>query len=79
MTQYSVIGDTLARRTFDESGDYTTRPFQFETRESINNSVKTKEFDGVYSNGQVTDDGRIASEDLLSIVCTPGQDICSWI
>ena len=64
LTQYSVIGDTLARRTFDESGDYTTRPFQFETREAINNSVKTKEFDGVYSNGQVTDDGRIAAEDL---------------
>ncbi len=68
LTQYSVIGDTLARRTFDESGDYTTRPFQFETREAINNSVKTKEFDGVYSNGQVTDDGRIAAENLLSIV-----------
>jgi hypothetical protein len=73
LTQYSVIGDTLARRTFDESGDYTTRPFQFETREAINNSVKTKEFDGVYSNGQVTDDGRIAAENLLSIVCTPGK------
>ena len=41
----------------------------------INNSVKTKEFDGVYSNGQVTDDGRtcIRIEDLLSIVCTPGK------
>ena len=25
ITKYSVIGDTLARRTFDESGDYTTR------------------------------------------------------
>ena len=73
ITQYSVLGDTLARRTFDESGDYTTRPFQFEARESINNSVKTKEFDGVYSVGQVTDDGRIAAENLLSIVCTPGK------
>ena len=52
LTKYSVIGDTLARRTFDESGDYTTRPFQFDIRESVDNSVKTKEFDGVYSNGQ---------------------------
>lgn len=25
--QYSVIEDTLARRTYDESGDYTVRPF----------------------------------------------------
>ena len=30
LTKYSQIGDTLARRTFDESGDYTVRPFQFE-------------------------------------------------
>ena len=73
LTQYSVLGDTLARRTFDESGDYTTRPFQFEARESIDNSVKTKEFDGVYSNGQITDDGQLASENLLSIACTPGK------
>ena len=34
-TDYSVIGDTLARRTFDESGDYTVRPFQIDARESI--------------------------------------------
>ena len=27
------LGDTLARRTFDESGDYTIRPFQFDARE----------------------------------------------
>ena len=73
ITQYSVLGDTLARRTFDESGDYTTRPFQFEARESIDNSVKTKEFDGVYSSGQVTDDGQLAAENLLSIACTPGK------
>ena len=26
-TEYSKIGDTLARRTFDESGNYTVRPF----------------------------------------------------
>ena len=26
-TDYSVLGETLARRTFDESGDYTVRNF----------------------------------------------------
>ena len=60
LTKYSQIGDTLARRTFDESGDYTTRPFQFDIRESVDNSIKTKEFDGVYTNGATTDDGAIA-------------------
>ena len=39
-TEYSVLGDTLARRTFDESGDYTVRPFQFEMRESVTNDYQ---------------------------------------
>ena len=74
LTKYSVIGDTLARRTFDESGDYTTRPFQFDIRESIDNSVKTKEFDGVFTKGATTDDGFItASEDKLVVAVTPGK------
>ena len=73
ITKYSVIGDTLARRTFDESGDYTTRPFQFDIRESIDNSVKTKEFEGVYAKGATTDDDGTASEDKLVVACTPGK------
>ena len=73
VTKYSQIGETLARRTFDESGDYTTRPFQFDIRESVDNSVKTKEFDGVYSSGATTDDGATASEDLLVVAATPGK------
>nr|BAR35960.1 VrlC protein [uncultured Mediterranean phage uvMED] len=73
LTKYSQIGDTLARRTFDESGDYTTRPFQFDIRESIDNSVKTKEFDGVYTKGSNTDDGGTAAEDLLAVAITPGK------
>ena len=67
LTQYSVLGDSIARRTFDESGDYTVRPFQFDARESINNTVKLKDFDGVYNNGASTDDGATAGEDLLAI------------
>ena len=73
LTRYSQIGDTLARRTFDESGDYTTRPFQFDIRESIDNSVKTKEFDGVFIKDNLTDDGVVASEDLLALGITPGK------
>ena len=60
LTEYSVLGDALARRTFDESGDYTVRPFQFDARESIDNTVKLKDFDGVYTKGATTDDGGTA-------------------
>ena len=39
--QYSIIEDTLARRTFDESGNYTVRPFNVTFRDDIisNNGV----------------------------------------
>lgn len=36
-TQYSLIGDELARRTYDESGDYTVRDFAIDIREHRNN------------------------------------------
>jgi len=44
-TEYSVIEDTLARRTFEESGNYTVKPFQLEVKnlfnENGNRGVKT--------------------------------------
>ena len=39
-TEYAILEDTFARRTFDESGDYTVRPFDIDIREhliSVNN------------------------------------------
>ncbi len=73
-TDYAVLGETLARRTYDESGDYTVRPFQFEIRESLDNDYKNETFEGVYgSSTATTDDGNTASEDKLSISITPGK------
>ena len=34
-TDYAVLEDTFARRTFDESGDYTVRPFDIDIREHL--------------------------------------------
>lgn len=34
-TEYSVLEETLARRTFDESGNYTVRPFNVDVREHL--------------------------------------------
>jgi len=33
--EYSILGDTLARRTFDESGDYVVTPFKIELLEHL--------------------------------------------
>ena len=72
-TEFSVLGDELARARFDESGNYTTRPFQFEIKESIDNDVGNQTFKGVYNTGDKTDDGATASESLLAIRATPGK------
>ena len=72
-TDFSVIGDALARRTFDESGDYTVRPFQFEVKESIDNDFKGVTNQGVYGISGTTTQGSTASEDLLSVRITPGK------
>ena len=73
VTEYSVLGDTLARRTHDESGDYTVRPFQFDVRESIDNDYKGKTNKGVYSSGAKTNNNATASEDLLAFQISPGK------
>ena len=73
-TEYSVFGDTLARRTFDESGDYTVRPFQIDARESITSTVKGEEFRGVYANANdETQDGNAATEDKFVLAVSPGK------
>ena len=72
-TDYSVLGDTLARRTFDESGDYTVRPFQLDAREGISNRFRGTEFRGVYNVGDTTDDGATASEDKFVLSVSPGK------
>ena len=72
-TQYSVLGETLARRTFDESGDYTVRPFQFDAREMIDNRHQGTDFRGVYTDGATTQDGGTASEGKFVLAVSPGK------
>ena len=68
-TEYSVLGETLARRTFDESGDYTVRDFQLDIRENLNDGLNN----GIYTSGQTTDSGNTASDDFLTIQVAPGK------
>lgn len=37
-TEYSVLEETFARRTYDESGDYTVKNFEIDVREYRNNN-----------------------------------------
>ena len=69
-TQYNLINDTLAKRTYDESGDYYVKPFEVFAKESLNDSIGNK---GIYTSEQVTNQGFIPSEDLLAIQVSPGK------
>ena len=68
-TQYSVLGETLARRTYDESGDYTVRSFDIDIRETLNDGLNN----GVYNTGQSTDSGNTASDNFVTFQVSPGK------
>jgi hypothetical protein len=46
-TEYAVLEDTLARRTFDESGDYTVKEFDLDIREHLISGNNR----GIYTSG----------------------------
>ena len=68
-TEYSILADELARRTYAESGDYTVKPFRITVRDSLNNGIANN---GVFSDGQLTDEGTLANEDLWLYEVTRG-------
>jgi hypothetical protein len=56
-TEYSQLGDVLAQRTFEESGNYTLRPFQINIREHLNNNAGNG---GLYTPAQGGDADKLA-------------------
>jgi len=69
-TQYNLINDRLAKRTYDESGDYYVKPFELFAKESLNDSIGNK---GIYSPEQETNQGNIPSDDLMVMQVSPGK------
>ena len=47
-TEYNILEDTLARRTYDESGNYTVRPFDVDIREHYYSADDTQYNRGIY-------------------------------
>ena len=69
-SDYSLIKDFLAKRTYEESGNYALSPFNIEVEESLNNLVDSN---GVFTQNQVTDQNNIPSEDLLCVKISSGK------
>ena len=69
-TQYNRLGDELAKRTFDESGNYYVKEFTTTIRESLNNGEGNR---GIYEEGQITSQGQIPNDDLAIYRVSPGK------
>ena len=69
-TEYNLLADEFARRTFDESGNYYIKSFTTFCRESLNDG---KGNNGIYLKNQQTTSGVAPSEDLLVYKISPGK------
>ena len=63
------IEDTLARRTYDESGDYVVDDFELDIREHLLSGTNR----GIYATGTTSDDGNTASEAKLAFGLSQGK------
>jgi hypothetical protein len=60
--QYNLIREYLARRTFDEAGNFYVKPFSLFIKDSLNDRVLNN---GIYFDNQTTINGNTPSEDLM--------------
>ena len=67
---YAIVNDELARRTYAESGDYVTKPFDVTVKDSLNNGMGNN---GVLEEGQLTAAGSPVTEDLAVYQVSPGR------
>ena len=69
-TDYNIFKDELARRTYDESGDYYVKQFALDVRESLNDRIGNN---GVYLDTQTTQNGNTPSDKIFTIQVSPGK------
>ena len=68
-TAYSELERSLARRTYEESGDYVIDTFSIKARECLDDGFNN----GVYRVGETTSGGQVASDDLVAFEVSPGR------
>ena len=69
-TQYSLIRDYFAKRTFEESGNYSLKNFKLEAFESLNDGISNE---GIFTSDELTDQGATPSDDLIALKVSPGK------
>ena len=69
-TDYNILSDEFARRTYDESGNYYVKPFALNVRESLNDRQGNN---GIYFGNQKTQQGNTPSSDTMIYQLEPGK------
>ena len=68
-SEYNLIKDYFAKRTFDESGNYAVENFIVETEDSLNDEVGNG---GIFREDEVTDEGNEPIESNLAVKVSAG-------
>jgi len=69
-TDYSIIKDYFAQRTFDESGNYSVESFKISLHNSLNDRLGN---DGLFFNNEKTEQGNTPSDNLMCVKLSPGK------
>ena len=69
-TQYNLIRDYLAKRTFEESGNYTLDKFKIDILNCLNDGISG---DGVYRSNELTEQGNEPEDDLMCVKVSSGK------
>ena len=69
-SDYSLIKKYIAERTFDESGHYAVDEFSIKALNSLNDQINN---DGLYLEGETTEQGNTPSDDLMCLQVSPGR------
>jgi len=69
-SNYNLIQDELAKRTYDESGDYYIKPFTTILKESLNDKLGNN---GIFNSNQRTKQGNIPSDNIATLSISPGK------
>ena len=69
-SDYSLIRDYFAERTFDESGNYSVDQFDVKVFNSLNDGISNE---GIFRSNEVTDQQNIPDDDLMCVKVSPGK------
>lgn len=69
-SNYNILKDYIAERTFEESGDYIVEGIRTSADESLNDNIGNN---GVYLENQTTEEGGTPSQNLAILKVSPGK------